>query len=271
VLVTDSFAPGGTDLLNADDFGFDFEPGYDVSLMRHSVLGTCWDIEGRYFGVDGWDSSVPTITSPNGGVIQFVEPIGNVFFPAEINASYNSELHSAELNARRQVRNWLQFLVGVRYLELNEQSLTITQDIGPGLNLATTDNSAVNRLWGAQLGADALLLQRNRFSVEGIMKAGIFANSASNSTSISQPTGPFFNSAAQTDHTAFVGEVGVTGLYQFTSCLSVRASYQMLWLEGTALASDQISVSDPANGVATVDTGGSLFYHGVFVGLQLDL
>jgi hypothetical protein len=182
-------------------------------------------------------------------------------------------LYNVELNARRHVSEWLQILAGFRHVQLNEQGVTILQDIGPGLNLATIGNGASNHLWGFQLGVDGVLWTRNRLSVESVCKAGIFGNSAQNQVSITQSAfpGTGFTSSDETGHTAFVGEVGLTGVYRLTDCLSVRSAYQLMWLEGVAVASDQIAVSDPLLGNATVDTGGSLFYHGAFIGLQLEL
>lgn len=271
VLVTDSFFPGGTVLVDAAQFDFDVQVGAEASVVRHDVFGTRWGVEGRCFGVDSWNTAVGPIASPGGGVVQYATPIGNVAFPANLSASYDSELQSVELNARRQVGGWLQLIAGFRYVEVDERGLTLLQDIGPGLNLATAANGAVNHLWGFQIGADTVLWSRNRLDVEGIIKAGIFGNHAQNSAVLTQTVVPgAFSSTADTGHTSFVGELGLSALYRFTERLSVRATYQMLWLEGIAQASDQIAVSDPFLGVATVDTSGSAFYHGVFVGGQID-
>lgn len=47
VLVTDSFDPGGNVILNANQFHFNYKVGFEVSAIRHRVLGSCWDLEGR--------------------------------------------------------------------------------------------------------------------------------------------------------------------------------------------------------------------------------
>ncbi len=84
---------------------------------------------------------------------------------------------------------------------------------------------------------------------------------------------PFrYTSSAATDHAAFVGSLALTGKYAITANLSARAGYQLLWIDGVALAPDQIAVSNPdivpAHSYATVSTSGSPFYHGAFVGLE---
>jgi hypothetical protein len=268
VLVTDAFVPGGNVLLNANEFNFDFQLGYEISAIRHGLRGTAWDLEARLLSIDGWNADRGAILSPAGAVAQFATPIGNTFFPSSVAGSYSSELHSIEINLRRQTRDWLTALAGFRYVELNENGLAVLQDIGPGLNLVNYGIGADNHLWGFQLGADALLLQRGRFSLEAVGKAGIYGNNCGNRVSITQQVGPSFASNAGDNHTAFVGELGAAGLFALNSHLALRVTYQLMWVDGVALASDQAAVSDPAFGLATVDTGATAFYHGSFMGLE---
>lgn len=267
-LVTDSFAPGGNVLLNGADFSFDTEAGFRVGLIRHNVLGTAWDLEGLYFGIDGWKGTMGPVYSANGAATQFVNPLGNTVTPADVWASYRSELHNVEVNGRRPIRDWLSVLAGFRYLELNE-GLTMFQDIGPGTNLARVAVDATNHLAGFQLGLDGRVWNRGRLELDCVLKAGIYANDAENDVRITQTASlPPLGSAASENHTAFVGEIGLTGVYRLSRGWAIRGGYQLLWIEGVALASDQVAVSDPDNGLATVDTSGSPFYHGAFVGLE---
>lgn len=268
VLVTNSFNPGGAELLNASDFDFGFAGGFEIDAIRHNVFGTSWDPEFRLFSLDGWNAQSESISSPSGAVIQYVTPLGNVSFTNNVSASLASELQSVELNLRRQTRDWLTLLGGVRYLQLNEQGLAILQDVGPGLNSATHAIDADNHLWGCQIGADATVLEFGRFQLGAIGKAGIYGNDCGNRVAVSQTEGPGFNSNSREEHTSFVGELGATGNCAITERWSARAAYQLFWVDGVALASDQVAVSDPANGTATVDSSGTAFYHGVFVGLE---
>jgi hypothetical protein len=48
----------------------------------------------------------------------------------------------------------------------------------------------------------------------------------------------------------------------------MRFGYQALWLEGVALAPDQLPVTDVTVPFALVDTSGDVFFHGGFVGLE---
>ena len=65
-----------------------------------------------------------------------------------------------------------------------------------------------------------------------------------------------------------MGEINLTGIYQFTDVWGFRAGYNMLWIEGVALAPDQLDFTNtPTSGRALVASNG-VFYHGVNVGLE---
>lgn len=267
VLVTNA---AGAPLLNASQFDFENELGYEVSSIRHQVWGSCWDLETRYFQVDGWEADLATVNSPTGSLVPYITPIGNIALPSDVSASYRSDLWSMEVSGRRPVSDCFQLLMGFRYLELDERGLAVAQDIGPSLNLATHSVGALNRLYGFQLGGEVALRPTDRLTLEGTVKAGVYGNHAENGVVVTQTVGPTLVSSAAAGHTAFVGELRVGSVYCINSRLSVRGAYQMLWLEGVASASDQIAVSNPAAGLATVDTSGGIFYHGGFFGLQWD-
>ena len=68
---------------------------------------------------------------------------------------------------------------------------------------------------------------------------------------------------------AFVGELGLTGAYQINDCWTVRGGYQVIWVDGIALAPDQLDDSDITTGVATLDTSGHPIYHGFVLAAEL--
>ena len=220
-------------------------------------------------GVDSFIGRVDAFYAPNGAVVQFVSPVGNVVFPAIVSASYRSELHSIEVNGKRSLNEHFTFISGFRYLDLNEQSLSFRQDVGPNLNLAAYSIGAQNRLSGAQIGLDTKLLRCARFELGSLVKAGAYSNDAANSALITQNIGSSYASSAAANHAAFVGELGLTGTYQVSDCVLFRAGYQLMWIDGVALASDQVAVSDPLHGAATVNPHGTVFYHGASAGLEM--
>ena len=266
VLVTDGTLV--TPVLNANQFNFDFAPGYELDAIRHNAGGSGWDLEARFFNVDNMNASVPTILSPTGAFTSYLIPLGNGL-PSTISGSYDSSLLSTELNVRRQAApDWLTVLAGFRYLRLSEKGATLLQDIGPGLNLATIQNNSNNDLFGAQLGAEIDLLTQGRFNFNTFGKAGLYANHNSNNVFISQSAFPAtFASSASSTQAAFVGELGFVSAYRITDSLSLRSTYQLMWVDGVALASDQVAVSNPLVGTASIDRNGT-FYQGFFVGLE---
>jgi hypothetical protein len=106
--------------------------------------------------------------------------------------------------------------------------------------------------------------------VDGLVKMGAFNNAAGNNVFITQSAGPSYHSFASENHTTFAGELAFTEVYQLNCHWSLRGGYQLLWLQGVALASDQVAVSDPVRGTATVNTNGAPFYHGAVFGLEFN-
>ena len=68
---------------------------------------------------------------------------------------------------------------------------------------------------------------------------------------------------------AFVGELGLTGAYAINDRWTVRGGYQAIWVDGVALAPDQIAASNVATGAATLDTSGHPIYHGFTLAAEL--
>ena len=70
------------------------------------------------------------------------------------------------------------------------------------------------------------------------------------------------------DQIAFLGEAGVVLTYAITERLAFRASYEAIWLEGVALAPEQIGASNFLTSTAMVDTSGGVLYQGCGLGLE---
>jgi hypothetical protein len=282
-LVTNSFAPGGTVLLNANDLNLGYEIVADVSLgVKLRVFGTAFGIEGRYFGLTEWGKSRGPFQSSGGAVVQFQTPVGNTFFPANISAKYESYLQSAELNLSwhpieerliaingLNVLDKLSVFIGGRFLKLDE-AIKITQDIGPGLNTATYKIPVKNKLWGGQFGIEAVPLRIGGLSIEGWAKLIYLNNDMHTRAQITQNVGPGFFAAADKDKSTWATEFGIGVKYAFNRYVALSARYQLLWLDKVALSPQQMPVSDPFVGRATVATD-SVLYQGAWVGIVISL
>jgi len=65
---------------------------------------------------------------------------------------------------------------------------------------------------------------------------------------------------------AFVGELSLVPMYRLNNSWTLRCGYNLLWIEGVALAPDQLDFSIAQTGGQ--DTNGGIFAHGVNVGLE---
>jgi hypothetical protein len=116
-------------------------------------------------------------------------------------------------------------------------------------------------------------LERGRFSIDGLVKAGIFDNNAEETTGVSifKVVKP---SSASTNHAAFVGETGLQCKYQVTERLLLRAGYEAIWLQGVALAPGQIqetcttSLTPVTVQALGINCNSGVFYHGATAGLE---
>ena len=79
---------------------------------------------------------------------------------------------------------------------------------------------------------------------EGLIKVGLFGNAASQNSFIesSFESAPVFFASAtgQSGQVAFVGEIGLTGVYRLSDRLLLRGGYQLMWIDGVALAPSQM-------------------------------
>jgi hypothetical protein len=118
------------------------------------------------------------------------------------------------------------------------------------------------------------MLNWGRFSLDGLVKAGMFDNNAAETTGVSIYRRMYWESAA-TNQLAFLGEIGLQAKYQLTQRLLLKAGYEAIWLQGVALAPGQIQktfcngdLHDTYVKALGVDSGSGVFYHGATAGLE---
>jgi hypothetical protein len=259
----------GEILVDAEHLEFNHNAAMRYQLIREYC--SCWGWDIGYFGIDSWTSS-----GNGGGPVSPVLQGPGIDFPSTAHgtiyrAEYGSDLYSAEFNIRRRVHDCVTAVGGFRWIELQDELRTLA--IAPEvIDMYTVDTN--NQMYGFQLGADTRLWDHNsRFQIDGIFRAGILFNNADQNTvaPILRPFEPGVASeiTAQEDHTAFVGEIGIRGNLQIFRGVYATGGYSIMWLDGLALAPDQIphtNLISPAT--ANLDTGGTLYFHGATVGLM---
>ncbi len=271
---------GDNALISTGDLNFNYDPGVRLTFGLHRGPCACCDAwEFTYLGVFESDAS-SQVTGTNN--IHAAGDIGNnvngLTLSELIRVDYSSELNSFEANCFKCWREYslgcrtrrLDYLVGFRYLSLDEDFRIYGHNVG--VADATYNIDTDNHLYGFQVGA-RLRTERPRWAWEVLGKAGVYGNDSSQSQTIVDeiPANPvtFRDSGAGGSTTAFVGELGITGIYPLNDVWGLRGGYTLMWIDGVALAPDQLDFSfpGPANANA-LNNDGSLFLHGFTLGVE---
>jgi hypothetical protein len=275
--------PSGGTALDAADLAPGMAAGGRYAFFLHGAGETA--LEANFFRVQ--DFTATRGLGPAGGPFSTAELFGpQNTFPDVVSASAGlvSGIQSLELNARAPMASFWSGLIGFRWVEWRDgMTIDDAYDDGttPGFDVYLAN--AINNLYGVQIGGDMLIFDNGaNFRIEGIGKVGVYGNAARQTSSfVTVDTfdrrNPVIDSAgpvrARGSQTAFVGELGLTGVYQLNDWLAFRSGYTALWLSGLALAPNQLSASvlDPFGAVrnrAGIHTQGSVWLQGVNLGLE---
>ena len=288
-----TLGPSGDIALHTKDLESSFQAGPRVTLGRR--LGERHQIEFTWFDLSVWsDRAAVRNESANdlGGFGNLFSPFTDFGAPAVVFLDYNylaqieyrSELDNWELNLRHSLPMppgplAVSLLVGGRHLRIHERFGYHAESYTPltQASFNTVDVRAGNELWGVQLGAlfEFQVTYRSRITLD--LKGGIFNNNADQSTICihSDPitgTNTYTGSRAE-NVTAWAGEIALGLTYQITPRLTSQAGYQMLWVEGIALGSENFedSAGVLVGGPANLRHDGHAVYHGPYIGLEFRL
>ena len=262
----DTLTARGVEAFNSNQFRQGFSAGPKISLTYHGDSG--YGVELSYFNI--FDQSASKTIGPDNPADWLVMKAPGLFwqtqdFPYQGMAwRAATNLYNAEANGRLDITSRVTLLAGVRWLQLNddlEGTLTPADRSQPMWKTNSLDSnlfqvgmltpvlpaenyppfwntSTTNNLYGVQIGADVKVLEFGRFSLDGVIKIGLFDNYAEQSTGVSlqkavQP------SQATTNHAAFVSEAGLQVKYQLLKGLALKAGYEALWLDGVAWRLDR--------------------------------
>lgn len=272
-----TFNPGTAgNALNANQLESIASVGPRVSLFHRDNCGTAW--EGTYLYSGAFVANQNLALLPGGYLTAPPGISGNTSTALgldTVSARLTSSLQSAELNRRWNLGPCSQFLAGFRWFNWQE-NLTLADSFGAGTVNAGQDlynTDTYNNLYGGQIGLDTLLWQPSRhFRLEGLLKAGAYYNSASQSSTY-QTTG-FENSVnvgLSPATCSFAGELGLTGVVPINCNLDFRFGYFGLWLTSIAQPTNQLSGQSLAPGDQTAGslvTNGNVVLQGLSLGLE---
>ncbi|MGD9633120.1 MAG: BBP7 family outer membrane beta-barrel protein [Pirellulales bacterium] len=238
------------------DFDFDWSGGVDVYLAREtSGVG----VEVRFFQVD-FNSAFDY--GDTGDLEIGHTSVLNLF---DVDAAYDSQLYSTEVNVRVPTSQRVTWLAGFRWVELQEK---LNYDIDL-LSLVNNDFrwNTDNHLYGGQMGVDLRLWDlESPLSINSSLKAGVYGNDAENNFRYRVNNFSILQGGAAESNVAFVGDIGVNLSYQVTRHFALLGGYQLLWINGAALASDQAAYTLQQLDLDVVTTQGDVFYHGALTG-----
>jgi len=242
------------------DFDFGWSGGIDVYLAREVATGL--GVEVRYFNTD-FDGAYDY--GDTGNLEIGHTTVSNLF---DVDGVYLSQLHSAEVNLRVPTSERLTWLAGFRWLELSE---TLNYDVDL-LSLVNNDFNwnTNNHLYGGQFGLDLQLWDlTSPLSINSTLKAGVYGNDADNHFRYKVNNFSVLQGGRDASDVAFVGDIGVNLSYRLTQHVSLMGGYQLLWVNGAALASDQAAYTLQQLDVDVITTQGDVFYHGALTGAQV--
>ncbi len=272
---------------------------YGLELMGAVQLGPGTSVEARYFGLNNWNVSqtaeiippaAPSLysnyslfgTAPPGGFDDtdrsFIHTI-----------NYSSELHNGEVNYRRRFASPYgmgqgSWLAGIRYFDLDEQfgfravganNNTFTFD-----QLRFFDHNTItrNQLTGFQIGGDYWLCVAPGIQMGVESKGGIFGNHAEVESQIFANSIPGAREHLQDGKTAYLGELVASTVYRVSYSLSIKASYNLMYVDNVALATENYNTRDISNALGSgtgaftanrhpfIDVDGEVLYQGWSIG-----
>lgn len=291
----------GGALLSANDIGTEFEPGMRLTLGFRREC--CPGIEFSYLGLSE-DTTETSVISRWSEIIRLPGDLGlasNVFYHSDrIRFRYQWRLQGAEINlwdccsvcpctcccedgcgggcdngcasgcGRFLQARTVEWFVGFRYLYLGENlDLDGQRSEQGGMETGDYWVGTRNNLFGTQVGGRLRGGNFGRLGWELVGKAGLFGNAARQEQYVLDYPDFYLREPSWTSggNVAFVGELGISATYQLNDVFDVKAGYNLMWLDGVALAPNQLDFTFVSTSGTRLDTG-SLLLHGVNVGLE---
>lgn len=271
---------------DATTLSSNFDHAGGGKLLLASSWPQCrgYEMQIGYEGVFGWNAGAFNPDVPPAGPLVAGTAI------AQRSLTYQSSLHSLEINAASVQQRIIRPFFGIRYLRLAEYVDDVYDESSPAALTPTVSftlsdvmrsTDVDNNLIGFQLGGRSETCDiGGRFSLSGFGSAGAYCNLARRSSFINQTDEIYtaddpataddetdFTTATATSgyrsrgaRMAFVGELGVAGAYRLNKCAKLRFGYQAMILQGVELG-DALFLGNGAR-------GDSEFLHGWFAGIE---
>ena len=268
-------------VINAQDLQFPFSEGVRAFYGQRDPSRGGWEL--GYWGVWGQSATAFAAATPP-DFLQMPDPLGGLMTIDGETATvkYNSLINSAEANLfttstewRNHSGSWMtvDWLAGFRYVGVEESASIL-------MNCCVADDTVTevpygvrtrNNGFGAQIG-NRTRWTWERWAFEGWAKAGLLGNAQEQIQSpLIDFTGTQQRPAISTTggELSFIGDINTSVVYRLTDVWGLRVGYNLIWIDGLALAPNQFdfSVVEGVSGTRLV-SGGGIFMHGANLGLE---
>jgi opacity protein-like surface antigen len=242
--------PESWGLIGAGGLDLGWAPGMDTSIILQRER---FGVELRYLGLHQWSDKESASFSSAVAAFDIYQ-----------SAKFKSRLHNAELNLHwwpcicENGNDRFNLLAGFRWLRLTD-TFSILQSLSGETSVVMEENlSCRNQFWGGQVGAEGLLYGKRDqgFSIDGVVKAGLFANDINNHVRGYSIPGGSGSIRWDRNKTSFIGEVGLNANYAFTKNIAMTLGYEFLYLNKVAV---------PVNNFGSTQ---SVIYNGARLGLN---
>lgn len=276
----------GVTYLSTSSLNFNGSPGISATFGMRLCGGRA--LEFNYFSLFQGSAFASVISADPDTFLIFPDNFfGNVFVDMDlVQANYSSQLNSFALNLpcccgccecvdecgcaelHCQSTEWF---VGFRYLNLGERlNIAAQRVVGGQIEEGSYNIRTANNLYGAQLGG-RFRRTSGRYGYEATATGGLFGNDAQQTQTVTDfPNFPLRPTvSARSGGLAWVGGANLSALYLLSSVWNVRAGYNLLWIEGLALAPDQLDFNFAGFPSGNqLNHSGGLLLHGLNVGLE---
>lgn len=247
---------------------FKFQPGFKVAATYFTDQ-VVWDLS--YLWLNNWEKSCSR-TSPGALIFSVKNPgITNDFDGADYGeAKYSCDFQNCELNFfhynASRFENFFTsaYLVGLRYMSLKE---ALDVSFTNGSNRSSYKVHAMNHIPAIQVGGLLAWRPTKTITWDIILMAGVGFDAGEQKTYL----GDLNNTVTVRDYeesgfsTPLVTEGSVRLTYQPASYVNFHAAYQFIYLNGVALAPDQLVKSNSTDHVYRAI--GAPLIHGLTAGL----
>lgn len=284
---------GSTTRITSADLEYGDRPGFRVTGTHQTGPGS--NLEFTYLGMFDFNETTQAtgVDELNSVLTNFTGPAGidvqEQFDLADLHEiRLENDFDSLELNYRRR---WLgptclfqgSWMVGVRYVKLRERlrwlSIASRDTTGDGIDDTGGEGyfnlDATNYMTGPQIGGDLWMCICPGFNVGVDGKFALLGNNAKQHTEIfgidlvDTYVGIVPSETTGNDKISFLAELSLNATYRLNHRLTFRAGYELVWIEGVALALENFNPEVPLFGVVRTpgfSDGGNLLYNGWTIG-----